>query len=539
MRVDVNRGFFGWALAVVTACGTTSSGDSGSGWRLPPDAPAWVVRGAGFEEGSVYGVGSVSGVANPALARSTAENRARKEVSRVLETYSASLMQDYAASLSEGGGAAASETQVVEEAVKTYSARLLKGVEIRDHYAAPGGGALYALAELNFDRASRIAAALPRAGSSALESWLDRNRDRVLSDLEDRMRRSPSVPPPDRAPPARPPSAVEGPAARGGSPPGWKDGACDRARYLCGVGDGGSRRAADIDARAEIARTFRVQIESVEETFDRASREISDKTGERWFEASSVSAHSMVSTEKNLVATEIRARWVDAGGVHWSLALLERARARRNLTDRIAAKDRVVSELVARAEASADRADRLRGLQKGILALLQREAFNADLRVVAVDGRGIEPPISLDRLVSMVDAQREGLRFGLALAGRGARAVRDCIEEALTDRGFALEEVRVVEEGRQEPRLSEALDVVVRGRLRTDERGRVGGGAVVKSTLVLQLISGRDNRVVASMTGRETATRPSVAAAVSTAAVKLCNKQVPKLVRRIDRYFGR
>lgn len=534
----MGKGLLGFLLIAITGCGASSSSGSGTSLGVAPNAPRWVRRGSVVEAGSIFGVGLVTGVNNPALARSTADNRARKEISRVLETYSASLMKDYAASTSAGDSGAADEVQLVEEAVKTYSARLVKGVEIRDHYVDDGQGALYALAELNFDRAGQIAAALPRTGSSALEAWLDRNRDRVLADLKDQMKGAPARPAAEA--PDEDPAAPEGAVApRGGPAPAWKDGACDRNRYLCGVGDGVERRAADVDARAEIARIFRVQIKSVEESFDRASQQISSKTGEQWFEASSVSSYSMVSTEGSLVATEIRERWVDDRGTHWSLALLERSRARRSLTDRIEAKDRVVSGLVAQADGSADQVNRLRNLQKAVLALLEREALNADLRVVATDGRGIQPPITVDQLVAMLDAQREGLRFGLALAGRGADAVRDCLEESLTERGFTVAEVKVDEEGGRAPQLRERHDVIVQGSLRTDERGRVSGGQVVKSTLVLKLVSGRSNKVVTSMTGRETATRRSVQAAISTAVVKICRKQVPNLVRRIDRYFGR
>src|SRR3990170_3300551 len=129
--------------------------------KVPPAAmaPDWVMKGsAAFNEGGsrvFYGVGAVSGVKNKPLARTAAENRARAEIGKIFETYTASLMRDYMASTTGGaavtGDSATSEEQHIEQAVKTFSATTLSGVIIIDHWVDPSDGTVYALAKLDLD----------------------------------------------------------------------------------------------------------------------------------------------------------------------------------------------------------------------------------------------------------------------------------------------------------------------------------------------------------------------------------------------------
>ncbi len=119
--------------------------------------PDWVVKGSGVFKDSgediFYGVGSVIGVHNKPLAVATADNRARAEIAKVFETYTAYLMKDYAASTMGGGAvtkaSASSEEQHVEQAIKTFSAVTLSGVMIIDHWTDSSDGIFYSLAKLD------------------------------------------------------------------------------------------------------------------------------------------------------------------------------------------------------------------------------------------------------------------------------------------------------------------------------------------------------------------------------------------------------
>lgn len=118
-------------------------------------APAWVIRGsgafAGEKEKIFYGVGSASGIRNFSLLRTTADNRARNEMAKVFEAYTASLMKDYEASTTAGDFSKTSEEQNVEQAIKTVAATTLNGVEIIDHWQNPENMELYSLAKLDLE----------------------------------------------------------------------------------------------------------------------------------------------------------------------------------------------------------------------------------------------------------------------------------------------------------------------------------------------------------------------------------------------------
>ena len=62
--------------------------------------PGWILRGSGpakvGEQRSFFGVGQVSGMRNVALARSTADNRARAELARSFELFAASTLGAWA-----------------------------------------------------------------------------------------------------------------------------------------------------------------------------------------------------------------------------------------------------------------------------------------------------------------------------------------------------------------------------------------------------------------------------------------------------------
>ena len=156
----------------------------------PDEMPDWVTKGSrAFKKGdqqAIYGVGGVTGVKNPPLAKTTAQNRARAEIAKIFETYTASLMKDYAASTT--GGAAVSqdsptlEEQHIEQAIKTFSASTLSGVEIINHWNDPSDGTLYALARLdmakfknNLDKMKEL--------NAGVRDFVRKNAEKAFDDL--------------------------------------------------------------------------------------------------------------------------------------------------------------------------------------------------------------------------------------------------------------------------------------------------------------------------------------------------------------------
>lgn len=172
----------------LAACGGGDKTVKGSVTPRGPvvEYPEWVMKGSGAfggEKRVFYGVGAASGIRNHALARTTAGNRARAELSKVFDTYSASLMKDYASSTTAGDMSASDEQQMVESAIKTFSANSLTGVEIVDHWIHPTDGTIYALARMDVDGFDDMISRHKQL-SQAVKERVKRASQRAFADLE-------------------------------------------------------------------------------------------------------------------------------------------------------------------------------------------------------------------------------------------------------------------------------------------------------------------------------------------------------------------
>ncbi len=148
-------------------------------------APKWVKQGSGAFQSDTkafYGVGAIKGIHNPPLATNAADNRARAEIGKILETYSATLMRDYAASSTVEDFAESTEEQLVEQAIKTFSASTLSGVQIVNHWTDKDEGITYSLAKLVVDEFEEQ---IERAKSfnPEVREYLRKNSDRLFNDL--------------------------------------------------------------------------------------------------------------------------------------------------------------------------------------------------------------------------------------------------------------------------------------------------------------------------------------------------------------------
>ena len=161
----------------------------------PPvsDRPEWVDKGGGAFAGEIgrafYGVGIGYGSRNPAMNRMMAGNRARSEIAKIFNTYTATLMKDYVASTMAGDPDVTSEEQHVEQTIKTFAKAELAGVQIVDHYS-DSDGTIYALArmELNtFENFMKQAQEL----SQAVRQRVVQNAERAFDELarEEAMQR--------------------------------------------------------------------------------------------------------------------------------------------------------------------------------------------------------------------------------------------------------------------------------------------------------------------------------------------------------------
>ena len=158
--------------------------------------PKWVKTGsyAGQDSKAFYGVGEVMGVRNEPLAWDAAENRARAHIVKVLSTYTAYLMRDYAASTVSGGFKSTAEEQHIEEATKTFAAATLNGVRSVDRYKDEKKGIYYVVVKMDFEDVKDMLLQSKELNSQ-MRDFVRKNADRAFERLEqEEQKRAPQVP---------------------------------------------------------------------------------------------------------------------------------------------------------------------------------------------------------------------------------------------------------------------------------------------------------------------------------------------------------
>ena len=122
------------------------------------DAPDWVNEGSqalNNRDGQlVHGIGSAPKMMDFSLQRSTADDRARSEVARVLSSFMNVVSQDYVATA--GHGEATIDEQAISRQIENISKLNMSGTEIIARWRSESDGAVYSLAELDMKRVRDI-----------------------------------------------------------------------------------------------------------------------------------------------------------------------------------------------------------------------------------------------------------------------------------------------------------------------------------------------------------------------------------------------
>ncbi|HZF20142.1 MAG TPA: LPP20 family lipoprotein [Burkholderiales bacterium] len=134
---------------VLAACGGSKTVvESDLGIKGAPD---WVNKGTqavNDKDGRLFhGVGSAPSLGDDALQRSTADDRARAEVARMLSTYIDAVSNDYSASA--GTGTNASADQSVSRQIKAVTKQNLAGSKIIGRWKDSRTSMVYSISELD------------------------------------------------------------------------------------------------------------------------------------------------------------------------------------------------------------------------------------------------------------------------------------------------------------------------------------------------------------------------------------------------------
>ena len=151
--------------------------------------PKWVSKGGGYmsekDNKAFYGVGAVTGIRNEPLAKETADNRARADLAKYVDTYTAYLMRDYAASTTAGDFTKSSEEQNVERAVKTFVSAHLSGVQVVDRWEKDekSGKVTYALAKMDLASFKDSVSQMKELNATARD-FVRKNAERAFDRLQ-------------------------------------------------------------------------------------------------------------------------------------------------------------------------------------------------------------------------------------------------------------------------------------------------------------------------------------------------------------------
>jgi hypothetical protein len=222
--------------------------------------------------------------------------------------------------------------------------------------------------------------------------------------------------------------------------PAWIDGETpfySEQEYLTGVGYGNSRKDAEDQAYAAIAKIFRAQVQAqTREAEDYRQGEERGKVDvQRTVDIGQIIE---VSTQKALENVRIAEHWEEpTTHVHYALATLSRSQAASSLTEKIEGLDRSIRESLRQAEAASDPLPHLKALRRAKNALLLREVYNTDLRIVHRSGKGIDSPVSPSALEEKIDRfMSENLRLSVTASGPEAGTLQTALTEGLTRQGF-------------------------------------------------------------------------------------------------------
>jgi hypothetical protein len=165
--------------AVLAACGggkTVVESDLGI-----KGAPDWVNKGTqavNDKDGRLFhGVGAAPALGDDALQRSTADDRARAEVARMLSTYIDAVSNDYSAAA--GTGANANADQSVSRQIKAVTKQNLAGSKIIGRWKDSRTNMVYSIAELDL---KQVKSTLDQANSmnEDLRRYIGQNADNIF-----------------------------------------------------------------------------------------------------------------------------------------------------------------------------------------------------------------------------------------------------------------------------------------------------------------------------------------------------------------------
>gem|GEM_PF-1433962 len=222
--------------------------------------------------------------------------------------------------------------------------------------------------------------------------------------------------------------------------------------YLVGVGSGKTLEAAENQARASIARTFKIDINAT--TGVQSSEVMKQNKDGVTAESQQQTVTSVeVGVRKTMEGIEIAEVYEDAG-ITYALAVLKRSSAQAILEDQINRLDEDIVTLGKSADEATDKIERLRLMLRRKNAMVVREGLNTDYRVVDFANQSIPAPFSIEKEKSKIASfLKNQFLIGVTATGEESQKILQPALKYLSSKGLSAKKMTPGKEG--------AADVVI------------------------------------------------------------------------------
>ena len=168
-------------VLVISACSSTTKVESDLGIKGAPD---WVNEGTNIlseKDGRLFhGVGSATPMGDMSLQESTADDRARAEVARVLSSYMDVVTNDYMASAKASG--ANTNEEAVSREIKALTKVNLTGAKVLGRWRDPKTNIIYSIVELDMKQVKSTLAGTQDMNAD-LKRYIESSADNIFDQV--------------------------------------------------------------------------------------------------------------------------------------------------------------------------------------------------------------------------------------------------------------------------------------------------------------------------------------------------------------------
>lgn len=271
------------------------------------------------------------------------------------------------------------------------------------------------------------------------------------------------------------------------SAPEWVTGNADQYPgevYLVGRGTGATAEEAQNRARGDLATIFEVRVEVVTENTTTVA-----KTGDQELVNKRASQQVSASTDKVISGITIPEIWRDPSTMDFhALAVLPRAKAAAGLREEIQRIDDNVEREVTAAKSATDPLQKIGALARAREAAVNRDGFEASLRVVGGSGLGIAAPIPQAEVQAQMNAALKSVRIAPEVTRNAdADEFATILKGGIAAAGFLAKN-------------STDVDYLLVGGLTLNDLGRKGNWHWMRGTIEISLVEKQSRTVRGSKT---------------------------------------